>query len=178
MPCRSPWSRRGRAPSGSRGVRTSRRERAPPGSRRSATGDVFSPPAPRVKEGGCALPLAARAPLAARVKEGRAPPGVRRERTEPVLSRRGSRRVGALCRLLPGLCCLRRLKNSNFWYFMVFYGFSVFLPNITFALEDRFLRFLGVCISTFSHKNGYRKFQLLKLSRKKLSRVIVVQTVQ
>ena len=74
-------------------------------------GGVFSPPAPRVKEGGCALPLAARAPLAARVKEGRAPPGLRRERTKPVLSRRGSRRVGALCRLLPGLCCLRRLKK-------------------------------------------------------------------
>ena len=56
-----------------------------------------------------------------------------------------------------------RLKNSNFWFF---YGFSVFLSKITFALEDRFLWFLGVCISTFSHKNGYRKFQLLKLSRK------------
>ena len=53
------------------------------------------------------------------------------------------------------------------WFFMVF---SVFLPNITFALEDRFLWFLGVCISTFSHKNGYRKFQLLKLSRKKFRR--------
>ena len=58
------------------------------------------------------------------------------------------------------------------WFedFMVFCGFSVFLPNITFALEDRFLWFLGVCISTFSHKNGYRKFQLLKLSRKKFRR--------
>ena len=40
------------------------------------------------------------------------------------------------------------------------------ISKITFALEDRFLWFLGVCISTFSHKNGYRKFQLLKLSRK------------
>ena len=131
----------------------------------------------REEEAGRAGPLAAGDPLAARVKEGRAPPGVRRERTEPVLSRRGSRRVGALCRLLPGLCCLRRLKNSNFWFFMVFYGFLVFLSKITFALEDRFLWFLGVYISTFSHKNGYRKFQLLKLSRKILSRGIVVRTV-
>ena len=46
-----------------------------------------------------------------------------------------------------------------------FYGFSVFISKITFALEDRVLWFLGVCISTFSHKNGHRKFQLLKLSR-------------
>ena len=35
-----------------------------------------------------------------------------------------------------------------------------------FFLEVRFLRFLGVYISTFSNRNGYSKFQLLKLSFK------------
>ena len=57
-------------------------------------------------------------------------------------------------------------KIVIFGFLWFFYGFSVFLSNITFALEDRFLWFVGVCISTFSHKNGYRKFQLLKLSSK------------
>ena len=58
---------------------------------------------------------------------------------------------------------LRRFKKIVIFYF---YGFSVFISKITFALEDRFLWFLGVYISTFSHKNGFRQFQLLKLSRK------------
>ena len=39
--------------------------------------------------------------------------------------------------------------------------------RITFSVEVRFLRFLGHFISTFSNRNGYGKFQLLKLSFKK-----------
>ena len=59
------------------------------------------------------------------------------------------------------------IKKIVIFGFLWFFG--VFIQN-NFCSRRPFLWFLGVCISTFSHKNGYRKFQLLKLSRKKFRR--------
>ena len=59
------------------------------------------------------------------------------------------------------------IKKIVIFGFLWFFG--VFIQN-NFCSRRPFLWFLGVCISTFSHKNGYRKFQLLKLSRKNFRR--------